>query len=352
MLIRVSVANFRSFDGDTEFNMLSSPEQRTHTDHIYKQTNNPDLLKVAALYGANGAGKSNLVKAIALLRHLVLQGGKQVLGNVEPFKLAGNSERPTTFEIEYIRDGAAYIFGLSVQDGVVLDESLYMSGLGKVDDKVLFHRRSEGASLQLDFAPEYVATDEGKFRQKFYQNEFLKDDTLLFRELARLKEGFDNVKQAYEWFREDLMVIFPGVKPTNLVNQLASTGRFKRFADELLCSFHTGVDQMAVQISKTEDFFGQDDKEFISSITQHLKSSPESTSVSIGRGLFQSKGEAEIVLENGEPVVKQIITRHKNQTGELIDFTTSEESDGTNRLMDFIPAFYEALYGGPATKRC
>ena len=90
MLIRVSITNFKSFYEETEFNMLASSDQRSHKEHVYAQ-HGVDLLKTAAIYGANGAGKSNLVKAIAILQKVVLEGGKSALRELTGFKLVPNN---------------------------------------------------------------------------------------------------------------------------------------------------------------------------------------------------------------------------------------------------------------------
>jgi uncharacterized protein len=66
MLVRFSVENYLSFKDKTEFNMLTgSPRRLPH--HVYHH-GDLELLKMAAIYGANGAGKSNFVQAIIELK--------------------------------------------------------------------------------------------------------------------------------------------------------------------------------------------------------------------------------------------------------------------------------------------
>ena len=77
MLIRFNVKNFLSFsemeDGRSEeFSMLAG-KVRNKKDHIYDD-GKIKLLKFAAIYGANAAGKSNLVKALSFMRRTVLSG--------------------------------------------------------------------------------------------------------------------------------------------------------------------------------------------------------------------------------------------------------------------------------------
>lgn len=47
--------------------------------------------------------------------------------------------------------------------------------------------------------------------------------------------------------------------------------------------------------------------------------------------------------EKGKNIVKIVVSKHINNKGELINFEINEESDGTKRLLDFIPACEEII---------
>ena len=64
MLIRFVATNFKSYGTETEFNMLPSQNVRRLDYHIHRNSAGSDVLCSAVIYGANGAGKSCLVKAI------------------------------------------------------------------------------------------------------------------------------------------------------------------------------------------------------------------------------------------------------------------------------------------------
>ena len=68
MLLRIRIQNFLSFQKETTFDMLTDPKIEGLPHHISKDTPLP-LLKQAAIYGANGAGKSNLIKAFVFLKN-------------------------------------------------------------------------------------------------------------------------------------------------------------------------------------------------------------------------------------------------------------------------------------------
>ena len=68
MILRIILKNFLSFDNEVQFDMFPNMK-RTHLNHhIYTLFGEVPVLKQAAIYGANGAGKSNLVKALEFIR--------------------------------------------------------------------------------------------------------------------------------------------------------------------------------------------------------------------------------------------------------------------------------------------
>ena len=73
MIIRVRIRNFLSFNKEIEFSMIPG-QGRLKKEHKTTPIGGYCVLKTAAIYGANAGGKSNLVKAIAFIKYLVLHG--------------------------------------------------------------------------------------------------------------------------------------------------------------------------------------------------------------------------------------------------------------------------------------
>jgi len=61
MLLRFTLQNFLSFQKETSFDMFPNPKREELPHHTYTQLPIP-LLKQAAIYGANGSGKSTIAK--------------------------------------------------------------------------------------------------------------------------------------------------------------------------------------------------------------------------------------------------------------------------------------------------
>jgi len=80
------------------------------------------VLKTSVLYGANGAGKSNLFKALRYLKMLVLKPRNKNSGTGrDVFRFAKNTfEQPSYFDLQFITQGKHYRFCSAVTDRHIL----------------------------------------------------------------------------------------------------------------------------------------------------------------------------------------------------------------------------------------
>jgi hypothetical protein len=128
MLIEFSITNFRSFDQRQSLTMVASAA----TAHLQTHTRNPEarnvapLLLSAAIYGANGAGKSNLMRGFWTLRNMVLNSAREGMrGDELPYEPFGlNKQSPTEFEVVFIADGKRWQYGLKYDNKRVVEEYL------------------------------------------------------------------------------------------------------------------------------------------------------------------------------------------------------------------------------------
>ena len=79
MLKELTIKNFMSFRNETVFSMEADVERVSeHKDHIVQIAGNK-ILKVASFYGPNGGGKSNFIKALALLKYIQIGSASIVI---------------------------------------------------------------------------------------------------------------------------------------------------------------------------------------------------------------------------------------------------------------------------------
>lgn len=83
------------------------------------------VLRAAVLYGANGAGKSNLLEALRYAKRIALRTRKKSRGTGRnPFRFADMRHQSSTFDIQFIAEEKLYRFGFSVDDERIIEEWL------------------------------------------------------------------------------------------------------------------------------------------------------------------------------------------------------------------------------------
>ena len=178
MLIRFVVSNFMSIGDELEFNLLPEQYRKTFPHHVYEDRN-IRLLKASAIYGANGAGKSNLLAALSYLQRFVL--GKQDIPkstSLLTYRLSDDKvSEPIRMEVEFIHDGFSLAYGIEFQNGIVLNEYLYELGF-KSDDVLIFERKYEDGKnvLKVDNKKVFKTKNDKMFlsvvEEHFLENHF------------------------------------------------------------------------------------------------------------------------------------------------------------------------------------
>ena len=130
MLVNFTVGNFRSFKEKRTLSMEAA-NIKEFADSVINQEGR-QILPLAALYGANSGGKSNLLKAMKVFVDMVRNSFIKMNSNdrfqIEPFMLDGVSGgRPSFFEIEIISNTTKnyYRYGFEATAEAVVAEWLY-----------------------------------------------------------------------------------------------------------------------------------------------------------------------------------------------------------------------------------
>lgn len=139
MLIEFSVANYRSIKDEARLSLVAD-RGREHRDtnvielQLSGESRPPHLVRSVAIYGANAAGKSNILGAMAAMETMVRESarGLDTLPMV-PFRFdPANGEKPTTMEVMIVADGVRYQYGFESTATTVRKEWLYAWPRGRV----------------------------------------------------------------------------------------------------------------------------------------------------------------------------------------------------------------------------
>ncbi len=185
MLRSFRVANHQSIRDEHELSLLPVADR------------DRAVVPVAAVFGANAAGKSSLVNALRFMHSAVKlsfatwQPGEGV--SRTPFRLAARSlVEPSLFVVDLLRDWVQYVYGFTVDDEKVVDEWLYT--YTKRRRRVIFERAGDHVDLG-------AATAENRARGKLVAG--MTRPNALFLSAAA-QGGFPDVMPVYDWFARGL----------------------------------------------------------------------------------------------------------------------------------------------------
>jgi uncharacterized protein len=136
MLIGFKVRNFRSFRAEQELGYVTSADRAHETTHCVRTGVRavPRLLRAALVFGPNAAGKSNLVRALATLRDLVLGSTSfteaQFAERHTPFQMDA-SLGSTQFTAEVLLAGVRYRYTAAFNSQRITTERLLVYRTGK-----------------------------------------------------------------------------------------------------------------------------------------------------------------------------------------------------------------------------
>lgn len=323
MLVSFSVENWMSFKNETLLSMLASREQR-HSEHLpildyYRRR----LLPITAIFGGNASGKTNLFLAINFAKKLVTLGTEpDEFIEVKSFALDTDCRKsPTLIRFELLTDGKLYEFGFKVTEKEVVEE--WLIEILKTSEKLIY-RRERG---EIEPGRDYKGDKFIKFVAKgTRENQLFLTNSV--------QQNITHFKPVYNWFRDNLILIAPDSRfgLPGLISR--RNERLEKYINENLFDFDTGIERLgSTEVSYKRSSF---DESLIKAFEKELRGDEEQQfefSTPLGRRL--------ITIKDGNLKVEEPVTYHIDSNGRDVRFTLEDESDGTLRLIDLLPMFFE-----------
>lgn len=323
MIISFSVENWMSFYGKATLSMVASRE-RQHREHVPRVDRyHIGVLPVAAVYGGNASGKSNLVAALAFAQALVVEGTRpDELIPVDRFLLNSKGMvEPVRFAFELLIDEAIYEFSFAVTEEAVEEERLVK--VSSNTETTLYDRK--GGKIHLD-----RSMDQDPFLEFAFRG--TRDNQLFLTNAVSQK--VDAFKPVHDWFRTTLRLITPETR----------YGTFDRLMDEkhplssgintMLPALDTGITHLGAEEVALEDT--PIPREIKTVIMKEVKEGVTAT-------VMSEKGDRFVVSRSGGELKKlaarRMVTYHRSAEGKEVKFEMRQESDGSLRVIDLLPAF-------------
>ena len=172
MLVEFSVSNFRSIK-DLQILSFSAAAINEHEpSHVFQATDKIKLLKSVAIYGANGSGKSNLVRAMWAMVNLIkapFDERKNFEPQIRSFQLNTSTRNECTFfQIIFVVDEKKYRYGFEYLKGKIVSEWLF--GTAEKKEINYFIRDIEAIVINRQYFKEGSGLEPRVHKEKLFLN--------------------------------------------------------------------------------------------------------------------------------------------------------------------------------------
>ncbi len=329
MLIEFKFSNYRSFRDEGCLSMEATGLQTKR--HCLIPCKPTDLFPAAAIFGKNGGGKSNVIRAfwlgVQFIRNAQRTQHENASVPMQPFLLDDNSEdQPTSFEYTYIQDGIKYIYGFSATKKSILQEYLYYAPKGQ--KALVFSREGQ----------EFLFRENNARKLRELISEAVNHNQLYFSIACTMNEPI--CKMAMSWFRENLFFSRDYVDiPEQLIEYSENPNMLKAITHYAV-EADIGIEDIKFEI-KNEEL--DDEGLSIEGIPEGLKTAL----TQFMKALSASPNVSESKMKM-EQMSATSFHRGLNHQGESTAYPLplADESDGTKKLMSLAPAVEQALERG------
>ncbi|MBN1487001.1 MAG: ATP-binding protein [Anaerolineae bacterium] len=339
MLIRFITRNYLSFNEEVEFSMITG-RARKHPNHIIrdKAWNGIDLLRSAVIYGANASGKSNLIKAMSFAQELIINGTKpkqKIPVNYHKLQVEG-AKTPSKFEFEFKINGNYYAYGFELDAQKIHSEWLY--SISKKSQRMIFERETtEALTVEVAFGDITFEDKEDKQFLDFVAKGTRPNQLFLTESIERNVKHFED---AHMWFDKVLEIIFPDTRFRGLGISVSQGDELSNSLSEYLRLFDTGITGLSLEPV---------DMDTELSVLPDALRAELITDLTPGKNIsLSTPNNRHYILrlnQDEELEVKKLMTKHKMAgCDEEICLEISDESDGTQRLLDLTPGLFDLLH--------
>ena len=248
MLIKFNFKNFKSFKNENCLDM----EAASIKEHEYNTINIKDkkYLKVAAIYGANASGKTNVLEAFKFMKEKLMISddtnmNSSEIDNYYNFSFDEKTRNePIALEVTFLAENQKiYQYGFEIKNKVIVSEWLYVK---KVNKSIPIFDRDEN---KVKFNKSYKAKI----------NKFDVDSNSLFLSLYRkIEKDNEDFKSVYDWFLNSYYLDLGNPKFENRINHLISSKiindkEYKKRLVEFIKVFDLGIDDIEVKTRDIKD---------------------------------------------------------------------------------------------------
>ncbi|MBO4644333.1 MAG: ATP-binding protein, partial [Alphaproteobacteria bacterium] len=321
MLVEIRVSNFRSFKNEVVFSMEPS-SRNGEKDNLakIKFSKVPYVYKTSGIFGANAAGKTNLLTAFEYLRFIIDKGSStkiedKILSDCYLFS-KDYYKKPTCLKIKFLKNSRLYEYEICLLNGNVVKEKAFFndfSDQGSKRQKCIFSREQKK-----DGSYSFVLS---KGIKKSWSDELLPQRVFLSDMINNRKADKKEVYDIYDFFQKDIYIINDkGSSFMSALRKIADDAESRKEIVEFTKNADFGLEDISAKYPSMEEFFEK----------INIKEEDE---------------DAKEFFEQIRPV--KAVTFHRTEEGEIKKLSFSKtESEGTKAYLAISELILKALKEG------
>ena len=337
MLRVLHLDNWKSFSEPVDFTMIAGKETR-HGETLYLGSKNR-VLPVAAIYGANAAGKSTLLDALAHLQVMLREPRKRGQRlHYHPHLLFG-ANRPSVIGVEIVLDvqdatsnrKAIVYYEVAFNAGEIVEESLYR--VRSEDEQAVFVRQGQELSLYGDLEEDASLVAASKtvqpnrlFLETCFNAGLIDDENSLLGSII-------------EWFKR-LTILKRGARYILMPQRIAHDEVFRAAVGQGLTVADTGISDICFTVVPRAKVPAEE--KILDEVEDQLLDNTSEAYLNAESGaVFRARRAEDGNTEDGNVVYERLVTVHGDGNNEF-RLPLEQESDGSIRYLNLLPILYWA----------
>lgn len=238
MILQFSCSNHKSIKRRVTFSAIAGSDDTF--EETLKNFSNIRVLRSAAIYGANGSGKSNFISALEFMKNLVSgsirhQPGQGIFQASHKLNAA---EVPSEYDIQFVKNDIRYAYGFSIVKNAVKNEYLYFFPKGR---QVKIFERDD-----LDIKP------GDRYKNAFDISLGVLKENRLFLSCAANYTNIKEIEEAFLFFDKDIVVYNPHANNWTeySIRLMQENKQIKKIFVDVLRALGTGVKDVKVKLEK------------------------------------------------------------------------------------------------------
>ena len=228
---------------------------------------------------------------------------------------------------------------MSYRGNICVEEWLYST---KRTPKCIFERKRDNVTgkTKITLLPTKKEDAKNKMLVSLLEENILKSNELLLSKYDVVKEA--QMKDAYMWIVSQLHVIYPETHSTSIFDNRYTNPTFKQQSEKLIAALDLGIDELMLKDEDLEAFKLSISEwpELVQGVEKIVRRLSKAQDDSMEAMVEASAFTISIRREGDKYYVRRVKSVHR-VCANSYDFELKEESDGTQRIFDFLPVMQE-----------